>query len=201
MRIIGQSSEDEMVLAFLKAEVDSIEYPGSIDLALSTQGYTRAIIDNADLTDPGENRARIVCLSRHRGYKQNCWLFKGFPDEVNWQRVSLMPEELGRAKYLNQPVWVEGSGGTRLVSGGAMNIDSCLLPDSLRMKIRMVEASLRKGFRPPELILAGRGDGSSLVLVEGHSRATAYALASADLPDEVGVIIGLSPNMGNWIWY
>jgi len=201
MRIIGQSSEEEMVLAFLKAEVDSAEYPGSIERPLSMQGYTRAIIDNADLKNPRENRARVMCLSYHRGYKQNRLLFKGFPDDVTWQRASLRPGELGKAKYLNLSTWIKGSGGPRLVSDGAANLNKGLLPDSLRTKIRTIEASLRAGQRLPELILAGRGDASALVLVEGHSRATAYALASADLPDAIEVIVGLSPDMGNWHWH
>ena len=201
MRIVGPSSEDEMVLAFLKAEIDSAEYPGSIERALSLQGHTRAIIDNAELGNPSENQARVKCLSGFRGFKQNCWLFKGFPDEVTWQRVSLTPREVGRVKYINQPVWITGSAGTRLVADGAMNLDSGSLPDSLRSKIRTIEASVRAGYMSPELILAGLGDESPLVLVEGHSRATAYVLASSDLPNGVEVIIGLSPDMGNWYWY
>jgi hypothetical protein len=201
MRIVGPSSEDEMVLAFLRAEIDSAEYPGSIEGALSMQGYTRAIIDNADLSDSRENSARVVCLSRHRGFKQNRKLFRGFPDEVTWQRMSLTPREVGRAKYINQSVWVMGSAGTRLVADGAMNLDSGSFPESHRSKIRSIEANVRTGPMPPELILAGRGDDSPMVLVEGHSRATAYVLASTDLPDGVEVIIGLSPNIGNWYWY
>ncbi len=201
MRIVGPSSEDKMVLAFLKAEIDSAEYPGSIERALSVQGLTRAIVDNADLRDPSENQARVKCLSGYRGFKQNCWLFKGFPDEVTWQRVSLTPGEVGRVKYINQPVWITGSAGTRLVADGAMNLDSGSLPDSLRFKIRTIEANVRTGCKPPELILAGRGDDSPLVLVEGHSRATAYVLASEYLPDGIEVIVGLSPDMGSWDWY
>lgn len=44
MRIVGPSSEDEMVLAFRKAEIDSTEYSGSIERAISMQACARAII-------------------------------------------------------------------------------------------------------------------------------------------------------------
>lgn len=124
MRIVGHSSEAEMVLAFLKAEVDSEEYPGSIGRELLMQGYTRTIIDNADLKDLRENHARAMCLLGYRGFKQNRLLFNGFPDDVAWQRVSLTPGEVGQAKYINQPVWVARSAGTRLVAYGAISLDS-----------------------------------------------------------------------------
>jgi len=201
MRIIAPSSEDEMVLAFLRAEVDSAEYHGIIEETLSALGYTRAILDNADLRNPREKHARTVCLSRSRGYKQNCGLFKGFPNNVIWQRESLSSEELGQAKYVNQHVWVAASGNTRLVSDGARNLDAGALLESLKSKIEGIEAGVRIGRRPPELILVGKGDGSALVLAEGHSRATAYVRAAAYLSDGVEAIMGISPDMGDWYWY
>jgi hypothetical protein len=201
MRSIGPSSEEEMVLAFLKAEIDSAEYREVIEGALSKQGYTRAIVDDANLQNPRENHARAVCLSCSRGYRLNDGLFRGFPNEVVWQRVSLSSEELGQTKYINQSVWVTGSGGTRFVSDGAKNLDAGTLLDSLKAKIRAIEASVRAGCRPPELILVGKGDDSALVLVEGHSRATAYVRAASCLTEGVEAIVGLAADMDGWHWY
>ena len=190
-----------MVQAFLRAEIDSAEYREVIEGALSKQGYTRALVDDANIQNQRENHARAVCLSCSRGYRLNDGLFRGFPNGAVWRRASLSPQELGQTKYINQSVWVIGSCGTRLVSDGAKNIDAGTLLDSLKAKIRAIEASVRAGCRPPELILVGKVDDSALVLVEGHSRATAYVRAATYLPDGVEAIVGLAPDMEGWYWY
>jgi hypothetical protein len=37
-----------------------------------------------------------------------------------------------------------------------------------------------------------------LVLVEGHARLTAYALFPERLPDELEILLGVSPAMAGW---
>jgi hypothetical protein len=45
------------------------------------------------------------------------------------------------------------------------------------------------------------GEGEPLVLLEGHVRLTAYALAGGWAPDEIGVLLGTSPRMAEWSLY
>ena len=201
MRIIRPSNEDEMVLVFLKAEIAVPPYQGSIERALNAQGYTRAIIDNADFKNTGENLARTQCLSCSRGFRRNDWLFKGFPDNVIWQRISLSIEELGRVKYINQDGFVKASGHTRLVSDGARNLDGNTFPEDTISKIKGIEGELRQGHRFPELIVVGISETSSLILVEGHKRATAYMRAAECFPEGVEIIAGLSEGADSWLWH
>jgi hypothetical protein len=54
------------------------------------------------------------------------------------------------------------------------------------------------GARFPPLILVTTGPGGELVVLEGHSRLTAYMLAREHLPPELQVLLGSSPAMTCW---
>jgi hypothetical protein len=54
----------------------------------------------------------------------------------------------------------------------------------------------QQGATFPSLIAATNGDGP-LVLIEGHTRATAYAITNSP----ADVIIGTSPDMTNWKYW
>ena len=54
--------------------------------------------------------------------------------------------------------------------------------------------------QPSELIVVG-GDGSRLVVLEGHARLTAHALRPEALPAELEVLLGRSPRIAEWaLW-
>jgi hypothetical protein len=54
------------------------------------------------------------------------------------------------------------------------------------------------GWRSRRLIVVRAGAGEPLVVLEGHLRLTAYALAPQCLPDELSVILGRSPLLPGW---
>ena len=100
-------------------------------------------------------------------------------------------------RYANYRTWVELSEGTRLVSVGARNFRQ--RPDDPdTYQINGIAAVLRSGGSFPELITVEHQDGS-LILIEGHSRATAYILES--LTDGVDTLVGSSPAMDRWVFY
>ena len=76
MRIIRPSSEDEMVLAFLKRRLIRITGEGIIERALRARGYSRTIIDIPDFEDSGKNLARAYSLSCSRGFRIDDYLFR-----------------------------------------------------------------------------------------------------------------------------
>lgn len=201
MKIIRPSYEDEMVLAFLKAEVVTPDIQGIIERLLTGLGYTRALIDDADLGNAHENWARTECLSHSRGYRLNSFLFEGFPSGVSWHKVILSLEELGLVKYIDQEVWKKASCGTRLVSDGVRNLEGEGFPDNIRTQIKAIEAAVKRGHRFPELIVVGESEESELILLEGHKRATAYVRAAAFLPEGIEVIAGFSKDLERWTWY
>lgn len=200
MRFIKKSSEEEMVLAFLKAEIDSPRFKGSIEDTLSRLGYTRALIENANLNNSLENQARANCLA-FRGFKNNQALFQGFPTDILWERISLSKKELGILKYANYPTWVNLSVGTRLIADGAKNIDIIQVAENTNTNVKAVQKLVESGAVFPELILVSKNKKDDLILIEGHTRATAYELAKDYLKDEIEVIVGYSEGLGSWIWY
>jgi hypothetical protein len=68
------------------------------------------------------------------------------------------------------------SGGTRVVVDGVENINSLVAAEDANRNIRAVADDLRSGKRYAELIGVD-GEVGKVILVEGHTRATAYALA------------------------
>jgi hypothetical protein len=190
----GSTTADEMVLAFLQAEVDSPRYRDYYALALTKIGATRAtLIDNADLQDARQNAARSVILGAFRGYGQNRVLFAGFPIDTCWRKVSVTPAELGHFKYAKHRIWSALTRGTRLVADGATNLDTVQTDENTRVHVRAVAERLAQGDRFPPLIAVQNAGAHDTVLMEGHTRATAYALTG--IPDEITVLIGSSTDM------
>ena len=73
MRVIRDSSEDEMVLAFLSAEVDSNRFGAVVRQLLGDLELVR----NADTTDATANQRRRSVLVQYRGWGRNSALFLG----------------------------------------------------------------------------------------------------------------------------
>jgi hypothetical protein len=63
----------------------------------------------------------------------------------------------------------------------------------------MLQHRVAAGERFPELILAAETEESVPIIVEGHTRATAYVRA---LPgdEEVEALLGVSQGLPNWKW-
>ena len=203
MLLIGPATEHEMVLAFLKAEIDSPRYEQVYQQKLSALGFSRTqLIESADLHDDQQNVERIKLLGEVRGYGVNSYLFHGFPNDVVWQRVRLDQPELERLKYAKHQAWITLSKATRLVRDGARNIDTIQVRDpvggTVNGNIKAVAVAVKNGQNYPELI-AVSGSGNDLILVEGHTRATAYVLSGYNQP--VSLLVGSSSRMTHWAFY
>jgi hypothetical protein len=182
---------DQMVLAFLRAEIDSERFGSCYQAPLAQSGFDRrTLIDSPDLHSTRQNVARRAVLATVRG-----GIFQGFPADVTWRRVALEKTDTPRLKYLNHRNWTEFSGGTRLVSDGAKNIHSRILPNNTNPQILAIADDVRNGKTYPELI-AVAGEGQDIILVEGHMRATAYILAGWSV--SIDCILGASPSMHEW---
>jgi hypothetical protein len=199
MREAGPVAEDEVILAFLKAEIDSPRFGPIYAGILQNSGLNRtALIERANLSSDADNRTRLELLKTVRGYRANEYLFRGFPADPRWRRVDLTPADIGNLKYANFPTWTQLSGGTRLVADGARNVDRIQTAENANANIEAVAKAVAAGQRYPELITAEANDGA-LILVEGHTRATAYVVAA--LPEPVACFVGSSPRMRTWAFY
>jgi hypothetical protein len=198
----GPAAEDEMIAAFLRAEIDSSRYGDNfVRTGLAELGFDRGLIDAANLTDPVENGVRRRLLD-YRGYQARIALFAGFPLDVRWRRVRLEGPDFEAMQYINDavtptPHWTDLSDGTRLVSVGARNLRQVPV-DAAPRQIAAIAEALRNGVRFPQLIAAQHSDGY-LILIEGHSRATAYIMEG--FAGEVEAFVGSSPAMSRWVFY
>src|SRR5713226_6369189 len=199
---IGPATENEMVLAFLRGEIESPRfgalYKQCFDQLRPFGFNPQKLVENADLRSPRDNAQRIEILKAVRRYRANQALFTGFPNDVMWRRVWLEPDDWNTVKYANYPTWVTLSGGTRIVVDGAENIDSLVAAEDANRNIRTVADDLRSGKRYAELIGVD-GEVGKVILVEGHTRPTAYALAQ--LPECAECIVGSSQTMRTWAFF
>jgi hypothetical protein len=196
---VREATEREVVLAFLRAEIDSPRFADKYVLAIRQLGEDRGrLIDDANLKDDRACRARRQLLGIVRGFGQNAYLFQGFPADVEWKLVEVPVAEFGRLKYANHPTWIQLSAGTRLVVDGARNVDKIATGENANVNIQAVGDLVSNGREYPELIAVESGDGF-FILVEGHTRATAYALVGK--PVVVRVFIGSSQSMKTWAFY
>jgi hypothetical protein len=192
---VRAATVDEMILAFLQADIetpaeDRKELYGNALAVLDKS----ALIDRGDLTDPQQNNARRRILGEVRGA-----LFQGFPGDTDWRLFKVTPDQLKGFRYVNHlPNWSTLSGGTRLVGDAVKNLDK-VQNAKINSNVTGIATRLRQGDRFPALIAAQLTGADELVLIEGHNRATAYALAG--LPDEIEMFIGKSPQMHCWPFY
>jgi hypothetical protein len=199
VELLSETSENAMVLAFLRAELHSRKFALDLTQILVRHACSRALIENGDSANETENQLRREILGSWRGYQRNTFLFPGFPNDVHWNEARLTVPELGRAKYARFAPWGDLTDETLLVSDGAKNIGNVWLRDDPTNDVLAIADELRAG-RPPlePLILVGApGAGADeLVLLEGHKRATACVCVGE--PEEVAGLVGFSGRISEW---
>ena len=179
----GPATEDEVICAFLQAELNSDRWaPRRVNPALEVLGFDRSLIDVPNLNDPMENRRRKQVLTA-------CG--RGLPLDLTWRLVDLEASDFETMQYMADRNWIEFSNGERLVSVGARNFHRYSSDERFRGIVAITQA-IRDGKRFPPLI-AMQHHGRHLELIEGHFRATAYAMEGyAGL---VEAFVGSSPSM------
>jgi hypothetical protein len=191
------ATEHEVVLAFLRADMGSPhvrqDYVQASDHLGHDETWFSHLVDDANLEDGKTNSdRRELLMTAHSG------IFKGFPEDVRWEHVELEPFELKEVRYLRYNPWCSWTNGSLLVADGAKRIATNQDQDCVSRSIRNVAALIRTDKTFPELVGVEVADGH-LRLLDGHKRATAYALAGYDKP--VPAFIGKSPNLIDWTWY
>lgn len=194
---IRSATEDEVISAFLQAEVDSTRYGGTIVDCLKALGRDRALIDTPVLTDANENGARRRILSGYRGYPDR-FLFQGFPSDVLWRRVQLQVAEFSNVRYANHPVFLRLSAGSRAIADGASNFKANPADHPAMAHVSAVLAAYGQGLEFAPLIMV-EGPDRAPILIEGHTRATVYVIAGHT--GNVDAFVGFSLALSRWIFY
>jgi hypothetical protein len=203
MRKMRNSSEAEMIAAFLAAELHSPRSMGQeLQACLQREALSQQVILSPDLANEDENATRRALLGAYRGYGLGQGYFQGFPEALRWELVGLTRQEVEQVKYIDYDYWVELSGGSRLALDGARRAlaggDAFWL--SSRYFVDLAE-TLKRGESFPTLIFVTSDEASPLVVLEGHARLTAYLIAPDWLPPELEVIVGFSGQITAWGCY
>jgi hypothetical protein len=196
---LGSITEHDMVIEFVRAEVDSLTFG---PYYVFPAGWNRlSLLDNGSPTNAEQNRIRMEMLEAVRGYQTRRILFRGFPFDVTWSRCTVGIEELQAFRYANYDALLALSGPSRLVRDGSARITEGVAfpdPENFKRDIEGIAQGLRKGKVYADLIAVEAGD-RVYVLVEGHKRATAHCVVETEGP--IRVMVGRSPAVRGWKFY
>jgi len=193
---LGTATEAEMVSAFLQAEIDSAgRFAPSLNNALAYYGAPASIVRNPDLASQAENLIRSGVLGLYRGYPDKL-LFTGFPPDVTWTRVRIDSADFARLYCADDhDKLTRLSVPDRLILSAARNYSAGHPAAADFPHIGAIVADLRTGkcFAP---LIPVEYPNSWLVLIEGHSRAIARAIAK--MTDDVDLLLGRAMSFDTW---
>jgi hypothetical protein len=163
MREIGPASSNDMVLAFVRAEIDSPIWGDFYLRAISELRFERsALIDQADLDDNHTNYVRGIVLGAVRGYGRDAFLFRGFPPDAQWRRVSVEPADFDRLRYVNCEPFLGLTDDARSVNIGARDYKRVA---EFATRVDNIARNIGAGLSTSELILVE--DQDRLIVLKG----------------------------------
>lgn len=173
MKLIRNSSEDEMILEFLKGEYNSVRFNKKLVDVLNKLNLDSKIITegNFNLED---NDTRKEIMKLFRGYPDS-ELFNNFPENIEWKFVEFEEDDLDNIYYIDYDYWNLLSNKTSKVREAAKLI---------KEGIEIYEVSnqpfldgleyIKSGKFPPVILLSCNDE--KFLIIEGHSRMTVYGM-------------------------
>lgn len=200
MKLLRKSSENEMLIEFLRAEYSSERFSALIKTELNKLGYDEKIILSADINNSVENAQRKKLMGEFRGYAINQELFENFPPVTDWSIYSFNTEDLEKIRYIDYDYWNELSDGTHSPLTAAKTIHNGKTVFGESNDDFLKAAEFIKGGGAFHKMFFLTSDFERFVIVEGHLRMTAYALAP-DYFNGIEVIVGKcgSQELQKWI--
>ena len=202
MEDLGAASEDQVILAWLQAEIESPEFqaylvgnppnPANLSLALKAAR-------SPDLHDQTQNDLRRQIITSTYGFGTGTGSFEGLGTDLQWRRVHLTTDDVGSMLYMRKSgPWQLLSPVTRKVAEGATNVGHVFTGDGTNMVVLSLASGLcHSDKKLPEIIALRRPD-EALVILEGHARATAIVLEAHRFPKGVQAYVGDGPSVANW---
>jgi hypothetical protein len=194
-------AEPEVVLAYLRGELDSERFAEAVRDALMDVGGLD-LVRRPDLNAEEKNRARADALTAARGWRSNSGLFSGFPDDVSWSHGTLELDQLLRLRFINYSYWVELSGGSRRPADVAETLRAGALPAWMKelgtnwcfdLARRLATADA-----VGDLIIMATPNLDELVVLEGHARLTGIFVGKLEWRLSVTAYVGVSAAISQW---
>jgi hypothetical protein len=206
MQHLRPSSEAEMIALFLQQEYAShARYGSRIEECLTAERAAPDLITAADLANAEGNETRRRIFARYRGYGTGTGItsyLTDFPSSgVSWNWVALTPDDLLDSTMIRYIAEKELAANTRSLREAAGRINRKELASEFAIRVKELAARLRNGLQVPPAILVSADDGATRVILEGHTRLLAYALAPETIPSPIEVLLGTSPDIARWDEY
>ena len=111
MEKLRKSNENEMILEFLKGELNSNRFNKDLNDGLKKLDLDENIILNGNLNDDKENKLRLRIMKIYRGYPDE-ELFENFPKIDEWNLMKLSSSDIDNIYYIDYDYWNELSNNT-----------------------------------------------------------------------------------------
>jgi hypothetical protein len=200
----GSASEDQVILAWLQAEIESPGFqqyligdppnPANLSLALK-------LARSPNLRDDEQNRMRRQIVANTHGFGMGVGQFQGLANDIKWRRFKMAPGEVGEMLYASRSgAWTILAPVSRKVAEGATNVGHIFTGDATNMVVLSLAYGINHSDKKvPEIIALRRPDGH-LVILEGHARATAIVLEATRFKHGVDAFVGESPSVASWAY-
>ena len=191
LTLLREATEDEMIAAFVRAELESPRFGAALRSTLAELGMSVEIV-SAAASVAGANEARRQLLAAYRGWGQYESVFGGMPNDVVWSWAAL-DESVVRERVFTIKWYFEETFGTR--SAHEIGEMKRRAADASRSQL---ERSVAQGRVMEPAILLAEPELRRLVLLEGHSRILSY-LANPDLVTfPILALVGTSARVAEW---
>ena len=179
MKLIRKTNEAEMILEFLKGELNSKRFNEDLNNAINELGLDSSIILNGNIEDEQENNDRLKIMKKFRGYPDE-ELFERFPNIEEWKFLELNESDIDNIYYIDYDYWNELSNGTSKPVEAAKVIKSGKEIYEVSNQPFLDGVEYNKTNKFPPVILITCNDEKYLI-IEGHSRMTVYGFNSNKL--------------------
>ena len=191
MKKIRDSSEDEMILDFLKAELNSNRFYEKLCKIIKKLNFNLNIIMHGDVTNKEENISRLKIMNKYRGYP-NKELFENFPIIDKWSFVELSSKDINNMYYIDYDYWNELSNSTSSpVEAAKTIIDGKEIFGVSNQPFLDGIKCLNKNKFPPVILITCNNE--KYLIIEGHSRMTIYGFDPSKLEGTYAYVGNCTP--------
>ena len=206
MQELAVASDDEVILAWLQAEIESPPFQSYLigdPPKPSHLARGLALARNPDLNNAEQNAERRRIIAAAHGYGRGALIFAGLEDDIKWRRVRASIADVAAMLYSNRnATWTTLAPATRTVAEGASNAPRVFSGDDTNMHILSLARTICHADAAPvmSMLICLRLPDGVIAVLEGHTRATAIVMEGHRLPDGVEAYIGDSPSISNWAY-
>jgi hypothetical protein len=206
MENLGPASDDQVILSWLQAEIDSRPFQSYLigdPPKPSHLARGLALARNPDLDNAEHNAERRRIIASAHGFGRGALIFAGLEDDIKWRRVRASIADVAAMLYSNRnATWTTLAPATRTVAEGASNASLVFAGDDTNMHILSLARTICHS--EPAVFLSEliclRLPGGGISLLEGHTRATAMVLEGHRLREGVEAYIGDSASINSWAY-